>query len=76
MAHTFTLTELTQAFAPFLDRLVEDHGNKREDMIAYHLTKLVGLELADVLRKMPRGPRGHWTDLMDDIRAALREIAE
>lgn len=73
--HLFTKRELLKAFKPFLDRLVEGHGCNRKEMIEYHINKLVGLPLGDVLRKMPRGPRGRWEELMFDIRGDLRDIA-
>lgn len=73
--HLFTKRELLRVFKDFLDRLEHDHGNNRREMIKYHIDKLVGLPLEDVLRKMPRGPRGRWWSLMVDIRLELREIA-
>lgn len=70
--HKFSKAELLQIFAPFLDRLVIDHGNDRKEMIKYHIDKLVGLSTTQVLRKMSRGPTGHWNDLMTDIRLDIK----
>lgn len=72
---TFTKSELVKIFKHFLDRLVKDHGNTREDMIKYHVDKLVGLPYRQVVQKMPRGPKGRWADLMMDIKAELRTLA-
>lgn len=33
---TFTKPELVKVFKDFLDRLVDDYGNNRKDMIEYH----------------------------------------
>jgi hypothetical protein len=70
--HKFTKAELLKVFKHFLNRLVEDYGNNRDEMIAYHIDKLVGLTPAQVLKKMPRGPRNHWCDLMADIRDEIK----
>jgi len=71
---TFSLKELTDAFEDFLRRL-ENNGNKRQDMIDYHIKKLVGVPYSQLVRKMPRGPRGRWADLMVDIRSDLKDRA-
>lgn len=72
---TFTLPELEKVFTPFLERLVNDHGNDRQAMIDYHLTKLVGIPYKDVKKKMPRGPKGRWYTLMFEVKVALRLLA-
>ena len=64
-----------RVFKDFLDRLEHGHGCNRKEMIAYHIDRLVGLTLPEVLRKMPRGPRGRWWELMQDIRADLKATA-
>ena len=74
--HVFSKPELLQIFAPFLDRLELDHGNDREEMIRYHIDRLVGKTTPEVLRLMPRGPRGHWADLMSDIRDTIINYPE
>lgn len=73
--HVFTKAELLKVFEHFLNRLVDDHGNDREAMIAYHIDKLVGLTTTEVLRKMPRGPARGW-DLMADIRVDIKSFDE
>jgi len=70
--HIFTKRELLKVFKDFLDRLEFDHGNSRKAMIEYHINKLIGKTYPEVARKMPRGPRDHWEDLMFDIRLDLR----
>ena len=72
---TFTKRELLEVFDRFLNRLV-DMGNDRQDMIEYHIDKLVGIPYSQVVRKMPRGPKGRWWGLMSDTRSALRDLAE
>lgn len=71
-----TRPNLERIFADFLDRLEHDHGNDRERMYQYHLAKLEGLTPAEALHKMPRGPRGRWSDLMADIRADLKALSK
>jgi len=72
---TFTKPELLKVFRDFLNRLVQDHGADRKDMIEYHINKLVGLPYKEVVQKMPRGPKGRWEDLMVDIRLELKDLA-
>lgn len=72
---TFTKEELLSVFKHFIDRLVKDHGNDRNEMIKYHIAKLVGLPYSEVIRKIPRGPKGRWEDLMVDIRDELKQLA-
>lgn len=75
---TFDLAELIVIFAPFLDRLVKEHANKRQAMIDYHLVKLDGLTYTQIIRKMPRGPShsGAWSNLLYDIRLDLKGKAQ
>lgn len=73
--YRFSRRTLLRVFRDFLDRLQYNHGNNRKEMIAYHIDKLVGLTLPEVLRKMPRGPRGHWQDMIQDIRSELKDVA-
>lgn len=73
---TFSEEELLEVFRYFLDRLEYDHGNNRQDMIEHHIHKLIRLPYKELLRKMPRGPKGRWQDLMMDIRIELRDRAE
>lgn len=72
----FTLKELVKIYGPFLDRLVDNHGNKREDMIKYHLEKMVGLPYRQAKAKAPRGPGRGWTDLMADTNIGFEEAAK
>lgn len=72
----FTLNDLEKIYEPFLDRLVDDHGNKREDMIKYHLEKMVGLPYRKAKMKAPRGPGRGWGDLMVDVNGALEYEAK
>lgn len=74
--YRFSRETLLRVFRDFLDRLQYDHGNDRNEMIAYHIDPLVGLTLTEVLRKMPRGPRGRWQDMIQDIRSELKELAK
>ena len=67
---------LAKVTLKILDRLVKDHGNDRQAMIDYHITKLVGLPYSQVVRKMPRGPRGRWYNLMIDIKEDLKHLAQ
>lgn len=71
---SLTLEQLVLIFKPFLDRLVNDCGNDRQDMVDYHLTRLEGLTVSQVLRKMPKGPKGRWGDMMADIRYEIKNI--
>ena len=75
MEYRFTKRVLLRVFKDFLDRLEHDHGCNRKEQIAYHINRLVGLTLPEVLRTMPRGPRGRWQDMMQDIRADLTSRA-
>ncbi len=72
----FSKSELLHVFKYFLDRLVKDHGNDRDEMIKFHIDKLVGLPYSQLVKKMPRGPKGRWEDLMFDIRGELKDLAE
>lgn len=74
-AVVFTRAELLDIFSDFLDRLVHDYGNSRKQMIAYHVAPLVGLPYQDVVRRMPRGSRDSWQELIADIKASLKEAA-
>lgn len=64
--------DLEHHFKPFLDRLENDHGNDREQMYNHHLKHLEGTTPQHVLKKMPRGPRGRWGDMMSDIRDSVK----
>lgn len=72
---TFTKDELLFIYRNFLDRL-ERLGNDRDEMIKYHIDKLVGIPYKDVLRKKPRGPKDRWWGLMADINEELHAKAE
>lgn len=75
MMKTLTRKQLENVFDQFLDRLVHELGNDREAMYQYHLKRLEGLTVEQALRKMPRGPKGRWNNLMVDTRAELRALS-
>lgn len=75
---TFTRDELVDIFKPFIQKLVNDHGNDREQMIKTHIDKLVGLPYKQVIKKMPRGPTNSqkWKELLQEIKIELEEQAK
>lgn len=72
---TFTKRELLDIYADFVDRLVNDFGNDRDEVIKYHIDKLVNKPYRRVKQLRPRGPRGGWLDLMCDVNGAMEDLA-
>lgn len=72
---TFTKDELVKLYEHFLTRLVDGHGNDREQMIKIHIDKLVGLSYRRVKQIRSRGPRNGWDGLMADLYFDMEALA-
>lgn len=66
-----TKDDINLIFKDFLDRL-QQLGNDREAMFQHHLARLVNQDVDFCLKHMPRGPRGHWHNMMADIREDIK----
>ena len=76
--NTLTLDQLIDIWSPFINKMVTNYGNKREDVINYHIKKMANIPINQALAKAPRGPanRGNvWADLIFNCRHDMKLLA-